>query len=105
MHLSRRGNEPDQHHGYIRSAAFRGSAASCRQSAAALCVAFVFMRVLYAPFGVCYVICHYYLVSGAGGHVNLAVRLLWCILPVAVTYVSVDFLRNLVNDVIHDTVN
>lgn len=76
-----------------------------RLSAAALCVAFVFIRVLYAPFGVCYVICHYYLVSGAGAHVNLAVRLLWCILPVAVTYVSIDYLRNLVNDVIHDTVN
>ena len=35
----------------------------------------------------------------------MAVRLLWCLLPVAVTYVSIDYLRNLVNDVIHDTVN
>jgi len=76
-----------------------------RVASAALSIAFFFIRLLYAPFGVCYVICHYYLISGQQKalDVHILVRLLWCILPLAVTHASVNFLRGLAGDVVADT--
>jgi len=74
-----------------------------RASATALCVAFFFIRLLYAPVGVCYLITKFYLMEAAAASINLPLRLLWSILPIAVTFVSIDFLRGLAGDVYKNT--
>jgi len=68
-------------------------------AACALASSFVFVRILYAPIGVCWVIFVHLFLRPGGAAIPILVRLLWAALPLMVTHASFTFLLSLIGDI------
>uniref|UniRef100_A0A7S1DGE5 TLC domain-containing protein n=1 Tax=Hemiselmis andersenii TaxID=464988 RepID=A0A7S1DGE5_HEMAN len=67
--------------------------------ASCLWTGFLLIRVLYAPWGVCWVLGSFYLGGGAGaGEIDILTRLVWVGLPLLVEYGSISFFFTLTAD-------
>ena len=62
-----------------------------------------FVRVLYAPLGICWFLFQSLILSGQARSIFLGIRVLWVAMPVLVTKVSIDHFLGLVASIVAGT--